>query len=106
MTNKFIVVIGNLCDGFKFYGPFGSFDDAAESPQGREPDSWVASLGVPTLIFKVGDVVRVKSRATDDDAGTVVKNDGEQHPGGSDLLCVKFGDKRTYYYAHELEPLV
>lgn len=39
-----IVVTGNLSEGFRFYGPFETFDDAAESEAGRSHGSWVAPL--------------------------------------------------------------
>lgn len=44
MTDKYIVVVGNISDGFKFYGPYESFDAASESPPGAEPFSWIAPL--------------------------------------------------------------
>ncbi len=47
MTNKCIVVLGNLCEGFTFYGPYDDFDDAADSAEGSYSESWVANLEKP-----------------------------------------------------------
>jgi hypothetical protein len=43
-----ILVTGNICEGFQFYGPFPSFDDASawEIYQGVM-GGWVASLIAP-----------------------------------------------------------
>ena len=43
--NPAIIVCGNLSDGFRFYGPFPSFDDAANVAQDMdERETWIATL--------------------------------------------------------------
>ncbi len=42
--NKCILVIGNLSDGFKFVGPFETFEDACAYSERVDTDSWVATL--------------------------------------------------------------
>lgn len=39
-----ILIIGNLSDGFRFVGPFQSFEEAAEFAEGVDADNWVATL--------------------------------------------------------------
>lgn len=43
----YIVITGTFSDGFKFYGPYNSFDEAADSLEGFSPRAWVASLHSP-----------------------------------------------------------
>lgn len=43
----FIVISGNFADGFRFHGPFDSFDLAAESDEASIPGSWIATLTFP-----------------------------------------------------------
>jgi hypothetical protein len=45
METKFIIVAGNLSDGFKFYGPYASFDDADEASRlfGMQ-STWISPL--------------------------------------------------------------
>lgn len=41
----YIIVYGNLSDGFTFYGPYESFDDADEASRDlKEHPSWIAKL--------------------------------------------------------------
>lgn len=42
-----ILVIGNLSDGFRFVGPFTSFEEAVEYSQRVDTDNWVATLEKP-----------------------------------------------------------
>lgn len=44
---KYILVKGNLSDGFTFIGPFDSFDEAAFCQDAVRGYSWVASLHEP-----------------------------------------------------------
>lgn len=45
----YIVITGTFSDGFKFYGPYNSFDEAADSLEATDPGAWVASLLDPYL---------------------------------------------------------
>jgi len=50
MPEKYIIVTGNLSDGFDFVGPFDSFEDATiycEENGGEWYGDWVASLEAP-----------------------------------------------------------
>jgi hypothetical protein len=48
--NPCIIVAGNLSDGFRFVGPFPSFDEAAEYAERWIDDAtWVASLDLPAM---------------------------------------------------------
>ena len=47
MKEKCVVVIGNLCDGFQFVGPFDSFQEASEYSERVDTDTWVATLYKP-----------------------------------------------------------
>lgn len=40
----FVVVLGNLTDGFRFVGPFASFDEADEWANGVRETAWIATL--------------------------------------------------------------
>lgn len=45
---RFIIVRGNLSDGYAFVGPFESFDEAADADvQLFGGDSWIATLVHP-----------------------------------------------------------
>lgn len=46
---RYLVITGDFSSGFMFHGPFNSFDDAAESAAGREPNSWVSVMWPPVL---------------------------------------------------------
>lgn len=39
-----VVLYGNLTEGFEVYGPFDSFDDAANWAEGKFLESWVMPL--------------------------------------------------------------
>ena len=41
---QYIVVIGNICDGFQFVGPFPTFDDADEASRQYDKPTWIATL--------------------------------------------------------------
>jgi hypothetical protein len=43
----YIVITGTFSDGFKFYGPYDTFDDASDSLEAKYPGSWIASLLKP-----------------------------------------------------------
>jgi hypothetical protein len=46
--DKFILVVGNLSDGFQFYGPFDTFDEADEwENKTGHFLSWIATLQNP-----------------------------------------------------------
>jgi hypothetical protein len=48
--NQCIIVAGNLSDGFRFVGPFPSFDEAAEYAERWIDDTtWIASLDAPAM---------------------------------------------------------
>lgn len=48
--NQCIVVAGNLSDGFRFVGPFPSFDEAAEYAERWIDDTtWIATLDAPAM---------------------------------------------------------
>jgi len=42
---KYIIVQGNLSEGFSLYGPYETFDDAAKASEGAEV--WIMSLNTP-----------------------------------------------------------
>jgi hypothetical protein len=44
---NYIVISGNPSDGFEYYGPFETFDDAAASIEHMHPNSWVAEMLYP-----------------------------------------------------------
>jgi len=49
-NDKSILVTGNLSDGFEFFGPFESFEEADEYSYGLNQgigNSWVATLNNP-----------------------------------------------------------
>jgi hypothetical protein len=41
---KFIIVVGNIADGFNFVGPFDCFEDADEHAQNFKEITWIATL--------------------------------------------------------------
>jgi len=43
---KYIIMSGNLNDGFVAYGPYDTFDDADEASEGSG-NVWIMSLGHP-----------------------------------------------------------
>jgi hypothetical protein len=47
MPEPCILVVGNLSDGFRFIGPFSSFQEAVEYAERVDTDNWVATLEVP-----------------------------------------------------------
>lgn len=48
--NPCIIVAGNLSDGFRFVGPFQSFDEATEYAERWIDDTtWIASLDLPAM---------------------------------------------------------
>lgn len=49
-----ILVLGNLSDGFRFIGPFPSFDAATEYQEKHHPqfDNWIATL---ELVNDIGE---------------------------------------------------
>lgn len=49
MLDRFICVVGNICDGFYFVGPFVTFDDAACycDRELSDQQTWVATLQLP-----------------------------------------------------------
>jgi len=42
MTEKFVVIVGNFTEGYRTFGPFASFDEAADCADGC--DSWITTL--------------------------------------------------------------
>ena len=42
MTEWHVVIVGNFTEGYKVYGPFSDFDEAADCAEGC--DSWVTTL--------------------------------------------------------------
>lgn len=42
-----VIVSGNLCDGFRFHGPYDSFDEAAEAAADMDGETWIARLEPP-----------------------------------------------------------
>jgi len=49
MTTKHILVVGNICDGHTFYGPFDTFDDADRESRAHDlhHNTWIATLEPP-----------------------------------------------------------
>jgi|LakMenEpi03Aug12_release.lakeMendotaPanAssembly.Ray.scaffolds.fasta_scaffold3752880_1 hypothetical protein len=47
-SEKCILVVGNLSEGFRFVGPFDDFDAAALYAEGVDAETWVASLEEPS----------------------------------------------------------
>jgi hypothetical protein len=48
--NQCIIVAGNLSDGFRFVGPFPSFDEAAEyADQFIDDTTWIATIEGPAM---------------------------------------------------------
>jgi len=45
--NQYILVIGNLSDGFGFVGPFVSFDEADEYSRDIDETTWISTLTPP-----------------------------------------------------------
>lgn len=46
-NEKYIVVKGNLNDGFRFIGPFDSFEQADEYTTNDSADIWISQLEQP-----------------------------------------------------------
>jgi len=44
---QYVVLAGNLSDGYRAVGPFADFDTAADSPEAQDPWSWVMTLEEP-----------------------------------------------------------
>jgi hypothetical protein len=44
---SYIVMVGNPSEGYKYYGPYPTFDDACDSHEGDAPWSWVAEMLPP-----------------------------------------------------------
>jgi hypothetical protein len=49
MPNKYLLVVGNLSEGFRFEGPFETFDDADFDSYRHDEVSWVATLHSPCV---------------------------------------------------------
>ena len=50
MDDKYVLVRGNLSDGFQFEGPFDDFDAADEDMRiWHDGDSWIATLYAPCV---------------------------------------------------------
>lgn len=48
MDTPCIIVAGNLADGFRFVGPFPSFDEAAEyAERFIDDNTWISTLDAP-----------------------------------------------------------
>jgi len=56
---KTIVIAGNPCDGYTYYGPFDSFDDACEysDRELRKHETWIATLQPPEEV-NIQEVVK------------------------------------------------
>ena len=44
---SFVLVVGNLSEGFRFVGPFSSFDEACVYADQIGSENWVATLEKP-----------------------------------------------------------
>jgi hypothetical protein len=57
MDEQFVVIVGNLVDGFRFVGPFADFDDASVYSDRFESGSadWIAVLEAPEVTKKGQD---------------------------------------------------
>ena len=44
---SFVLVVGNLSEGFRFIGPFSSFDEACEYPEYSNKITWISTLEKP-----------------------------------------------------------
>ena len=42
-----MLVVGNLSDGFRFFGPFKDFEEACNYSERIDADNWVATLEPP-----------------------------------------------------------
>lgn len=50
MDTTCIIVAGNLADGFRFVGPFPSFDEAAEyAERFIDDNTWISTLDAPAM---------------------------------------------------------
>lgn len=116
---KYIVAVGNICEGFTFHGPFESFDEAAAHTSAAEMGSWVAPINyvVPpqppakrkptarlvksTRTFQIGDRVRDISIKDNKGRGCVVE------VLGTGWLVVQFDERRNAerHLAFDLERL-
>jgi len=47
-SEKCVLVVGNLTEGYRFIGPFDDFDAAAQFSEGVDAETWVASLEEPS----------------------------------------------------------
>ena len=47
MDQQFIIVAGNISEGFEFIGPFECFDDADQETQEMKVPTWIATLESP-----------------------------------------------------------
>jgi hypothetical protein len=46
-SEKCVLVVGNLTEGYRFIGPFDDFDKACDFSYGIEGENWIASLETP-----------------------------------------------------------
>jgi len=56
-----ILIVGNPIDGYEFFGPFASGDDAAEYMYRIDYDGgdwWVAGLDEPEVVFPEPTIIR------------------------------------------------
>lgn len=54
METQCVIVVGNLSEGFKFVGPFQSFDEAAEyAERFLDCETWIATLDYPAMETKL-----------------------------------------------------
>ena len=46
-SGTYVAIVGNLSDGYKLYGPYKSFDDAAFDRPAQVEESWIMPLLSP-----------------------------------------------------------
>ena len=49
INKKYVAIVGNLSDGFKCFGPYDTFEDAAVATEGLVHQSWITTLYEPQL---------------------------------------------------------
>ena len=48
-NEQYIALVGNPTEGYKVFGPYTDFDDAADNTEGLDSDSWIMRIMAPRV---------------------------------------------------------
>jgi hypothetical protein len=50
MEVGYIIVLGNINEGFSFIGPFSSFEEASENADKINNLTWISEISLPSVV--------------------------------------------------------